>query len=58
LQSLGLNRTQVSDVAPLSGLLALQRLYLKGTQVSDVTPLSGLTALQILMDRQVHLQKS
>jgi internalin A len=41
-------RTQVSDVAPLAGLTALQHLDLSGTQVSDVAPLAGLTALQHL----------
>jgi hypothetical protein len=48
LHSLGLNRTQVSDVAPLAGLIVLQSLGLHRTQVSDVTPLTKLTTLQKL----------
>ena len=36
--------TQVSDLAPLAGLTALQSLYLIRTQVSDIAPLAGLTA--------------
>ena len=41
-------RTQVSDLAPLKGLPALQSLVCWGTQVSDIGPLKGLTALQSL----------
>jgi Leucine-rich repeat (LRR) protein len=38
----------LNDLAPLSGLSALQSLSLNGTQVSDLSPLSGLSALQSL----------
>ena len=38
--------TQVSDVAPLASLTALQFLDLRRTPVSDVAPLASLTALQ------------
>ena len=40
--------TQVSDLTPLSGLVALQTLVCNNTEVSDLTPLSGLEALQRL----------
>ena len=39
---------RVSDLSPLSGLTALQRLDCTNTRVSDLSPLSGLTALQRL----------
>ena len=48
LSSLDLGGTQVSDLAPLSGLTSLQSLDLSQTQVSDLAPLSGLTSLQSL----------
>lgn len=48
LESLNLLDTQVSDLAPLSGLMTLKSLSLWGSQVSDLTPLSGLTALESL----------
>jgi internalin A len=40
--------SQVSNLAPLAGLVALQRLDCSRTQVSDLAPLSGLVALQQL----------
>ena len=46
LNSLGLNGTQVSDIAPLAGLTALTSLDLDGTQVSDLSPLLKLTQLE------------
>jgi Leucine-rich repeat (LRR) protein len=48
LRSLGLGGTQVSDLAPLASLTALQHLDLGGTQVRDLTPLARLTALETL----------
>jgi hypothetical protein len=45
---LDLSSTELDDLAPLSGLTNLRRLYLTGTQVNDVGPLSGLTKLQDL----------
>ncbi|MFN7269413.1 MAG: leucine-rich repeat domain-containing protein [Cereibacter sp.] len=47
LRSLILDRTQVSDLAPLQGLTGLQDLRLDSTQVSDLAPLRGLTGLQV-----------
>ena len=46
--TLSLDGTQVTDLAPLKGLTALQTLFLNGTQVTDLAPLKGLTALQRL----------
>ena len=40
--------TQVTDLAPLAGLTALQTLNVSRTQVADLAPLAGLTALQTL----------
>src|SRR5271167_4799612 len=34
---------RLSDLAPLAGLSALQRLYVNNTQVSDLAPLAGLS---------------
>ncbi|MCA3474681.1 MAG: leucine-rich repeat domain-containing protein [Rhodobacter sp.] len=48
LRTLILDKTQVSDLAPLQGLTGLQRLWLSNTQVSDLAPLRGLTGLQTL----------
>jgi Leucine-rich repeat (LRR) protein len=45
LQLLMLDRTQVSDIAPLAGLTALRRLDLTGSQASDIAPLTGLKSL-------------
>jgi hypothetical protein len=38
----------ISNLAPLSGLVALERLELSRTRVEDLAPLKGLTALQYL----------
>ncbi|MCA3438624.1 MAG: leucine-rich repeat domain-containing protein [Rhodobacter sp.] len=48
LRSLILDKTQVSDLAPLRGLTGLQALWLDSTPVSDLAPLQGLTGLQDL----------
>jgi hypothetical protein len=48
LQRLGLDRTRVTDLAPLAGLTALQRLGLDRTRVTDLAPLAGLKALKTL----------
>ena len=40
--------TQVSDVAPLAGMSALQTLNISNTHVTDLAPLAGLSALQTL----------
>ena len=45
---LNLRGTQVSDLAPLARLSALQSLDIDGTQVSDLAPLAGLSALRML----------
>ncbi len=39
---------QITDLEPLKGLTALQRLDLTGTQAANLEPLKGLTALQVL----------
>jgi Leucine-rich repeat (LRR) protein len=41
-------QNQLTDLAPLAGLSALQSLYLSRTQVTDLAPLAGLSALQSL----------
>ena len=38
----------ISDLTPLSGLTALERLYLVDNMISDLTPLSDLTGLREL----------
>lgn len=38
----------VSDLTPLAGLTALEKLWLEGTQVAEVMPLRELTALTLL----------
>ena len=48
LQTLYLDSTQVTDLAPLASLNSLQRLYLDDTQVIDLAPLASLNSLQIL----------
>ncbi|MEM8554406.1 MAG: leucine-rich repeat domain-containing protein [Pseudomonadota bacterium] len=48
LLRLDLRYTQVTDIAPLSGLAQLQSLDLRYTQVTDIAPLSGLAQLQSL----------
>ena len=42
------NTNAVSDLSPLSGLLALTWLNVAGNSVADVTPLAGLTGLKWL----------
>jgi Leucine-rich repeat (LRR) protein len=39
---------EVSDLAPLAGLVALETLIIKGGQVTDLAPLARLSALQSL----------
>ena len=40
--------TDITDLAPLAGLAALQTLDCRFTQVSDLAPLAGLAAIQTL----------
>ncbi len=40
-----LNRNDISDLAPLSGLTSLTYLNLENNRISDVSPLAGLTNL-------------
>ena len=46
--SLDLDGTDLTDLAPLQDLTALQRLQLHNTSVTDLTPLRGLTNLRRL----------
>ena len=39
-------RTQVSDIAALAGLIALEEIAVGGTQITDIAPLAGLAKLQ------------
>jgi len=48
LNILDLSETQVTDLAPLSGLSQLIRLDVNNTQVTDLAPLSGLSQLDTL----------
>ena len=45
---LGLSGTQVANLEPLKGLIALQQLHLSNTKVANLEPLKGLIALQQL----------
>lgn len=45
LLTLALERNQIGDVAPLSGLVSLTQLGLAENQISDVSPLQGLANL-------------
>lgn len=45
---IGLNRTSVSDLSPLSGMSGLQELWLIQTKVEDLMPLSALSKLRVL----------
>lgn len=45
---LHLDNTNVDDLAPIKGLLGLQRLGLSDTTVSDLTPIKGFFGLQTL----------
>ena len=46
LETIRLDYTQVTDLAPLQGLTGLRQLTLDRTQVTDLAPLQGLTGLQ------------
>jgi hypothetical protein len=48
IRSLDFPFEDLSDVSPLSGLVAMVSLDLRGTKVTDVSPLSGLVALERL----------
>lgn len=48
LQTLSLNNTQITDLAPLAGLTGVKVLNLDNTRVTDLAPLAGLTGLQAL----------
>ncbi|NER93887.1 MAG: NACHT domain-containing protein [Symploca sp. SIO1B1] len=48
LETLILERTQVTDISPLSGLTQLKALDLSQTQVTDISPLKDLTQLKLL----------
>ena len=48
LTVLDLDDNQISDIAPLSGLVNLTELDLDGNQVSDIAPLQNLTKLTVL----------
>jgi len=48
LTHLDLDNTKVTDLIPLSPLVALQKLWLNNTPVTDLTPLTPLSALQSL----------
>ncbi|SFE83421.1 leucine-rich repeat domain-containing protein [Roseivivax sediminis] len=45
LRRIELDKTQVSDLAPLSGLTALRGLWLNGTQASELAALSEVSDL-------------
>ncbi|MDH3671763.1 MAG: TIR domain-containing protein, partial [Gammaproteobacteria bacterium] len=49
ISGLNVNRTQVSDLAPLAKLTGLQTLDLSSTDVSGLAPVSKLTGLQTLV---------
>jgi internalin A len=48
MRDLDLDKTGVSDLAPLKGMTGLHTLRLQDTKVSDLTPLKGLTGLYTL----------
>jgi Leucine-rich repeat (LRR) protein len=48
LTTLELNRNQISDLTPISGLSRLTWLKLEGNQISDLTPLTDLSRLRNL----------
>ena len=50
LNTLHLDRNQVSDLSPLAGLIGLRALFLYHNPVSDISPLKGLKNL-----RDLHL---
>ncbi|MYC12663.1 MAG: hypothetical protein F4Y39_02950 [Gemmatimonadetes bacterium] len=43
-----INSNEISNLAPLSGLVSLERLDLDRNNISDVSALSGLTSLEVL----------
>ncbi len=49
LTTLDFSVEPLTDLDPLAGLIALQRLDLMGTRINDLAPLAGLTALQRLV---------
>ncbi len=55
LQTLRLDDTRVSDLAPLAALTSLQILHLNQTQVSDLAPLAALTGLIVLTLRETQV---
>ncbi|MCH7550036.1 MAG: TonB-dependent receptor, partial [Candidatus Krumholzibacteriota bacterium] len=48
IESRNLSDNQISDVSPMSGMVALTKLELNDNQISDVSPLSSLKALRSL----------
>ena len=52
LEGISIERTNVSDISPLTSLKSLEVLILFRTSVSDLTPLSELTSLQTLWVNQ------
>ena len=48
LETIRLDYTQVTDLAPLQGLTGLQQIYLDGTGVDDLTPLANHTEMRAI----------
>ncbi|MCU0803178.1 MAG: hypothetical protein MUD11_15715 [Rhodobacteraceae bacterium] len=48
LQTLSVDQTAITDLAPLAGMTGLQRLSLNKTAITDLAPLAGMTGLQSL----------
>jgi hypothetical protein len=48
LQSLELENTKITDLAPLAGMKELYVLRLSNNQITDLVPLAGMTGLQTL----------
>jgi hypothetical protein len=48
LTILDLDKTAITDLAPLAAMTRLQRLYLNQTDITDLAPLAGMTGLQTL----------
>jgi len=42
---LDLNKNQISDISPLSGLHNLQSLSIKENPITDYSPIEGLTVI-------------
>jgi internalin A len=53
----GLNRTGISDLAPLANLTKLETLGLSNTKVSDLSPLQRLPKLTILYISDSRIDK-